>query len=165
MNFENVLILVTGGTIDKVHDTFSESLSFAKDGTSQIPEILTQSRCHFPRVQQIMSKDSLDFDDDDRASIVKAVKSAEERSIVITHGTGTMDQSAQHVALHVTDKTVVFTGAMRPHSLHVSDGPFNLGGAIIAAQTLPRGIYGVMNGRVFKANKLHKNTEHGRFDL
>ena len=54
---------------------------------------------------------------------------------------------------------------MRPHSLSVSDGPFNLGGAMIAAQTLPAGVYGVMNGRVFEADHLTKNTAQGRFDL
>ena len=37
-------------------------------------------------------------------------------------------------------KTVVLTGAMRPHSLGRSDASFNLGGAIIAAQTLPEGV-------------------------
>ena len=33
-------ILVTGGTIDKVHDPYTESLAFAADGGTQIPEIL-----------------------------------------------------------------------------------------------------------------------------
>ena len=112
-----------------------------------------------------MLKDSLDFDDSDRNAIAGAVNAAPELAIVVTHGTGTMGESARWLAERVRGKTVVFTGAMRPHSLSFSDGPFNLGGAIIAAQTLAEGIYGVMNGRVFPAESLNKNTEQGRFDV
>lgn len=160
-----VRIIVTGGTIDKVHDPMTEGLAFAKDHATHIPEILSIGRCHFPVVQRIMLKDSLDFDDADRTAITDAVDAADETAIVITHGTGTMGETARWLAERVTGKTVVLTGAMRPHSLSFSDGPFNLGGALIAAQTLPQGIYGVMNGRVFPADALNKNTEQGRFDI
>ena len=162
---KDVRIIVTGGTIDKIHDPMTETLAFAKDGSTQIPEILSFGRCHFTRVQRIMLKDSLDFDDSDRDAVVTAIQSAPERAIVVTHGTGTMGQSARWATQRVTDKTVIFTGAMRPHSLSFSDGPFNLGGAIIAAQILPAGVYGVMNGRIFEAQQLNKNTEQGRFDI
>jgi L-asparaginase/Glu-tRNA(Gln) amidotransferase subunit D len=56
------------------------------------------------------------------------------------------------------------TGAMRPFSLYASDGEFNLGGDIVAAQVLPAGVWGVMNGRVFAAEDLNKNVEQGRFN-
>lgn len=162
---KDTLILITGGTIDKVHSILTESLAFPPDHSSLIPDVLTQGRCDFPRTQTIFLKDSLDFEDADRFAIIKAIKAAKEPCIVVTHGTGTLGKSARTIAKHVTGKTVVFTGAMRPHSFGTSDGAFNLGGAIIAAQTLPPGVYGVMNGRVFEAEKLHKNTEHGRFDI
>ena len=161
----DVRIIVTGGTIDKVHDPMTEGLAFAKDQSTHIPEILSIGRCHFPRVERIMLKDSLDFDDADRDAIVTAVAACQETAIVVTHGTGTMGDSARWLAERVGGKTVVFTGAMRPHSLSFSDGPFNLGGAIVAAQALPEGVYGVMNGRVFPASELNKNTEQGRFDV
>lgn len=162
---KDVRIIVTGGTIDKVHDPMTEGLAFAKDQSTHIPEILSIGRCHFPRVERIMLKDSLDFDDADRDAIVAAVSASEETAIVVTHGTGTMGDSARWLAERVSGKTVVLTGAMRPHSLSFSDGPFNLGGAIVAAQALPEGVYGVMNGRIFSANELNKNTEQGRFDV
>lgn len=161
----DVRIIVTGGTIDKIHNTATEGLSFAADNSTHLPEILEMSRCHFPIVEQVMLKDSLDFDDADRDAIANAVLAAPETAIVVTHGTGTMGDSARWLAPKVAGKTVVLTGAMRPHSLSFSDGPFNLGGAIIAAQTLPSGVYGVMNGRVFAAEHLRKNTDQGRFDL
>lgn len=162
---KDVRIIVTGGTIDKIHDPATEALAFAKDGTTYVPEMLSHGRCYFPIVQQVMLKDSLDFDDDDRNALVEAVKAAREQAIVITHGTGTMGQSARWISERVTGNTVVLTGAMRPHSLSFSDGPFNLGGAIVAAQIMPEGVYGVMNGRVIEASSLNKNTEQGRFDI
>ena len=53
---------------------------------------------------------------------------------------------------------------MRPFSLYASDGEFNLGGAVVAAQVLAPGVWGVMNGRVFPADRLDKNVDQGRFD-
>ncbi|MEM1362010.1 MAG: asparaginase domain-containing protein [Pseudomonadota bacterium] len=158
-------IIVTGGTIDKIHEPRIEALAFARDGATHIPELLAAGRCHFPQVQLLMLKDSLDFTDLDREAISDAVEGAAEKHIVITHGTGTMGQSARWLAAREIDKTVVLTGAMRPYSLSASDGDFNLGSAVAAAQILPSGVYGAMNGRVILADRLDKNVEAGRFDL
>lgn len=157
-------IIVTGGTIDKVHDTRSEGLSFAPDGSTHIPEMLRIGRCQFPVIQLLMLKDSLYFDQSDREAIAAAVSDAPETFIVITHGTGTMGETARFLEPHAGNKTIVLTGAMRPFSLYASDGEFNLGGAVIAAQVLAAGVWGVMNGRVFTADSLNKNVETGRFD-
>ena len=161
----DVRIIVTGGTIDKVHDIRTEGLGFSKDGATHIPEMLQIGRCHFPVVQVLMLKDSLDFEDGDRAAIADAVMAAPEKGVIVTHGTGTMGRTARSLSPLVDGKTVVLTGAMRPFSLYSSDGEFNLGGAIVAAQVLPNGVWGVMNGRVFAADHLNKNTEQGRFDV
>lgn len=158
-------ILITGGTIDKVHDPRSEGLAFSPDGATHIPEMLQIGRCHFPVTQVVMLKDSLYFDDADRDAISHAALEAPENALVITHGTGTMGDTARFLSDHVPGKTVVLTGAMRPFSLYASDGEFNLGGAVVAAQLLDPGIWGVMNGRVFPAHSLDKNTELGRFDV
>ncbi|MGB0660713.1 MAG: asparaginase domain-containing protein [Mangrovicoccus sp.] len=158
-------ILLTGGTIDKVHDTQSEGLSFPETGESHIPGLLQNSRCHFPEITPVLQKDSLYFDDADRELILATVNDALETAIVITHGTGTMGETARFLAGRCPGKTVVLTGAMRPYSLGRSDAGFNIGGALIAAQILPEGVYGVMNGRAFAAAELNKNTQAGRFDL
>ena len=71
-----VRILVTGGTIDKIHDPRLEALIFAKDGATHIPEILATGRCDFPVVQRLMLKDSLDFEDADREAIAAAASGA-----------------------------------------------------------------------------------------
>ncbi len=161
----DVRILVTGGTIDKVHDPRGEGLAFASDGATHIPEMLRIGRCHFPLVELLMLKDSLFFDDSDRGAIAAAVARAEELAIVVTHGTGTMGETARYLDSKTPGKTVVLTGAMRPFSLFASDGEFNLGGAVVAAQILEAGVWGVMNGRVFPAARLGKNVEQGRFDI
>lgn len=162
---KDVRIIVTGGTIDKVHDPKTEGLAFSPDGSTHIPEVLRIGRCHFPMVELIMLKDSLYFEDDDREAIATAMEQAPEQALVITHGTGTMGQTARFLQSRNPGKTVILTGAMRPFSLFSSDGEFNLGGAVVAAQLLEPGVWGVMNGRVFAADKLDKNTEQGRFDL
>ena len=161
---KDLRIIVTGGTIDKVHDTRTEALSFSPDGATHIPEMLRIGRCHFPVVQVLLLKDSLFFEDSDRAAIAAAVAEAPEQSIVITHGTGTMGETARYLDERPVEKTIVLTGAMRPFSLYSSDGEFNLGAAITAAQILEPGVWGAMNGRIFPAQHLNKNVEQGRFD-
>ena len=56
-----LLILTTGGTIDKVHDTRTEELVFTAEELTQIPELLEIGRCYFPSNKEIMQKDSLDM--------------------------------------------------------------------------------------------------------
>lgn len=164
LTHDPILILTTGGTLDKVHDMVRETLVFDREGGSCVPHILTQARAAFPRVQSLMWLDSLDMIDADRQQIADTINAAEEDRVIVIHGTGTMGATARFLAERVTDKTVVLTGAMRPHSLGRSDASFNLGGAVIAAQTCPPGVYGVMNGRVFAASDLDKNRDTGRFD-
>lgn len=162
---QDLRIIVTGGTLDKVHDTFTESLSFASEEQTHIPDMLVTGRCYFPTVQQLFLKDSLEFNDKDRDAIAKAILSAPEHAIVVTHGTGTMEQTAHFLVGKNCGKTVVLTGALRPHSFGNSDALFNLGGAIIAAQTLHQGIWAIMNGRIFEARNIKKDIRNGRFDL
>ncbi len=45
-----------------------------------------------------------------------------------------------------------------------SDGFFNLGSALAFVQTLPPGIYVVMNGRYFEWNNVRKNLNTGNFE-
>jgi len=161
-NKNPVGVLITGGTLDKVHDTATEALVL--DGLTRVPEVFDQGRARISRFQTLMQIDSLDMTNDDRAKILKAIQTAPETRLVVTHGTGTMEKTAQYLDGKVPSKTIVLTGAMRPWSLGRSDGTFNLGGAIIAARLLPAGVYGVMNGRVFNADELRKDVTAGRFD-
>lgn len=159
----DVLIITTGGTLDKVHDLVRETLVFDREHGSCVPAILAQARADFPRVEELMTLDSLDMIDADRQQLVEAILAADERHIVIIHGTGTMGLTARYIAERIDGRTIVLTGAMRPYSLGRSDAGFNLGGAVIAAQICEPGVYGVMNGRVITADDLEKNRTTGRF--
>lgn len=157
----DLCIIATGGTIDKVHDPISESLAFAD--TSYIPQILEECRTQDAAHQILMFKDSRDITDVDREIILSAIQARAEKSIVITHGTSTMSATAEYLRSRIQGKTIVLTGAMRPFSFFQSDAGYNLGGAIIAARSLPEGVYIVMNGRVFKAGEAAKDEQKGIF--
>ena len=64
----------------------------------------------------------------------------------------------------VPGKTIVLTGAMIPYTFGSSDGFFNLGCALAFVQALPAGVYVVMNGRYFQADKVRKDTVTGKFE-
>lgn len=155
-------ILATGGTLDKIHAPIREELVFPE--TSLIPEILRQGKITGVHVETLFLKDSLEMGQGDREAIASAIQSCPETHIVVTHGTSTMSVTAEYLVNRCESKTVVLTGAMRPFSLYESDAKFNLGGAVVAAQTLPRGVYIVMNGQVFRAGQVAKNTATGVFE-
>src|SRR5262249_9010757 len=111
--------------------------------------------------------DSLDMTPDDRARIVQECRVADERQIVITHGTDTMVETAKALATVFPTqaaKTIVLTGAMIPYAFGSSDGLFDLGSAISFVQVLPPGIYIAMNGRYFNWDRVRKNRESGIFE-
>ncbi|XOV83013.1 MAG: asparaginase domain-containing protein [bacterium] len=156
---EAVAVLTTGGTIDKVY--FDARSEFAI-GDSVVMELLKQAHVDAPhRLVEVMRKDSLDMLDADRQIIARAVDACSERCVVITHGTDTMTLTAQ--SLPATDKTIVLTGALSPARFAKSDATFNVGMAFAAVQTLPAGVYIVMNGQVFAADHVRKDLEKNVF--
>lgn len=154
-------IFTTGGTIDKI---YFDAKSEYEVGEPQIGEILREMRAQIEfAITPLMRKDSLDMDDADRALIRAAVNAAQERRIVVTHGTDTMTATAKALA-EIAGKTIVLTGALNPARFRGSDAMFNIGGALIAAQCLPAGVYLVMHGRVFDALRARKNRKQNRFE-
>ena len=155
-----ILVLTTGGTIDKL---YFDALDDYKIGDTIVDRLLQRGRVAHPyRVLEVLKKDSLEIDDADRATIVRAVREAEEGRIVITHGTDTMTVTADALA-GLSDKTIVLTGALAPARMVESDAPFNLGLAFAAAQTAPPGVWIAMSGTVFRAGEVVKDRAAGRF--
>ena len=157
-----IRIIITGGTFDKHYDEIRGSLTF-KD--SHLPEILTFVRCTVPielELNQLI--DSLDMHESNRIKVLDSCRRAPEGQIVITHGTDTMAETAAVLGGAALDKTIVMTGAMVPYVFSNSDAVFNLGGALAAAQLLPRGVYIAMNGRVFPWDHVRKNRQLGVFE-
>ncbi len=158
----SIRIFITGGTFDKEYNELTGQLFF-KD--SQLPEMLELGRNLVPvEIRTLMMVDSLEMTDDDRNLIAEHCMKSPEGKIIITHGTDTMAETAAVLAEKVKNKTVVLTGAMIPYKFGSSDGLFNLGSAMAFVQTLSNGVYVVMNGRYFHANKVRKNKETGVFE-
>jgi L-asparaginase len=157
-----IRVLVTGGTFDKNYDEIHGRLEFRE---THLPEMLAMGRCRLDvEVETLMLVDSLEMTDEDRDLVVERCLACSETSIVITHGTDTMVQTARVLAERVPHKTIVLTGAMIPIAFGSSDGLFNLGGALAIAQVLGPGVYIAMNGRVFDWDKVMKNRETGVFE-
>ena len=159
-----VLILTTGGTIDKVY--FDARSRYAV-GEPQVTMILREAGVTVPhRVLTLLQKDSLEITDDDRALMAAHVRLTEETRILVTHGTDTMVDTAAAVAeaAEAKGKTVVFVGSLSPALHRVTDADFNVGFALAAVQTLGPGVYVTMNGQVFPYDHVRKNRDANRFE-
>ncbi len=157
-----IRILITGGTFDKEYNELDGTLFF-KD--THLPEMLKLGRCKLDvEVRTLMMIDSLEMTDADRQLILEQCNKCNEDRIVITHGTDTMELTAEMLGEKLKGKTVVLTGAMIPYKFGSSDGLFNLGSALGFVQTLTPGVYIAMNGRCFAWNNVRKNKKTGEFE-
>ena len=159
---KKIRIIVTGGTFDKEYNEINGELFF-KD--SHVKNMLALGRSRLDlNIRTLMMIDSCDMDEEDRYIIVKNCENAPENKIIITHGTDTMVDTAKTLAKSITDKTIILTGAMIPYTFGSSDGLFNMGSAIAFVQTLPIGVYIVMNGKYFTWDNVRKNKKIGEFE-
>ena len=157
-----IRILVTGGTFDKEYNELDGTLYF-KD--THVPEMLSLGRnLTSVRLTSLMMVDSLEMHEEHRGRILHACRHAEEKRIVVTHGTDTMEVTARLLGHAALEKTIVLTGAMVPYKFGSSDGLFNLGSALALVQTLPHGVYIAMNGRCFGWDNVQKNKKKGIFE-
>ncbi|MGV3510487.1 MAG: asparaginase domain-containing protein [Novosphingobium sp.] len=160
MQQEPILVLTTGGTIDKA---YFDALSEYQIVESGIPALIAEARVALPfRVMELMRKDSLELTDADRALIAAAVREAPERHVVITHGTDTMTETAKALS-DIAGKTIVLTGALSPARFAQTDAPFNLGMAFATAQVASPGVWIAMSGQVFDGLKVRKDRAAGKF--
>lgn len=157
-----IKIFTTGGTLDKVYFDASSEFQVGEPG---IVEVLHEANVAFTyEVESLMRKDSLDLTVEDRALIRDRVAAEPASRILVTHGTDTMVETARMLT-GIDGKTIVLTGSMQPARLRVSDAAFNVGAAVIAVQTLPAGVYVVMNGCVFDPMAARKNRDRQRFEV
>jgi L-asparaginase len=159
----SIRIFITGGTFDKEYNELDGKLFF-KD--THLPEMLRLGRSKVPvEIRTLMLIDSLEMTQADRQIALEQCQKCKEDRIVVTHGTDTMEDTAKVLGAVIKDKTVVLTGAMVPYKFGSSDGLFNLGSALAFVQTLPPGVYIVMNGRCFTWDNVRKNQKTGKFEI
>ena len=158
---DTILILTTGGTIDKI---YFDAKSAYEVGPPNIGTILDELNLSVNyRVVSILRKDSLDLTDQDRQLIHDQAARNSETRILITHGTDTMVKTAEKLK-DIGGKTIVLTGALEPALFKTSDALFNIGCGLAAVQSLDSGVYIVMSGRIFAWNNVRKNPDANRFE-
>lgn len=156
-----LLIISTGGTIDKIY--FDDKSDY-QIGESVVSQILHAMNVAFDiEVNPLMRKDSLHMGPDDRLLVREAVLNSTTRHVLITHGTDTMVETANALQ-GLGDRTIVLTGALNPARFRDSDAVFNIGCAVGAVQCLPPGVYIAMNGKVWNPLGVRKNREANRFE-
>jgi L-asparaginase len=159
-----ILLLQTGGTVDKDYPTGDENHGYSFVITTPAYErILRRINPKFPHEKQtVLRKDSLDITDEERKLILDTCIQSQHKKIVITHGTDTMIQTAELLS-QIEDKAIVLTGAMTPELFKNSDADFNLGSAIGAVTVLDKGVYIAMHGRILQWNEVVFNSASGEF--
>ena len=168
----HVTLITTGGTIEKTYDEQTGGLANRR---SLVRRMLRRLRLEDVAVNivELLSKDSLDLTDEDRARIVDAARTfgAEAGStldtdgIVILHGTDTLTTTGQvlHERIASPRVPIVLTGAMRPFEMTRSDALQNLTEAIFAVGVLSPGVYCVAHGRVLQFPGVVKDRQRHTF--
>jgi len=164
----DVIIITTGGTIEKTYDEFDGSLE--NRGTSIKNRILSKLRLPYTNIHvlPLLSKDSLYMDDTDRELICRTISSEAKKNapIVVLHGTDTMADTAKYCfdELKALTIPVVFTGAMIPMGFEDTDATQNVTEALLSAKLLHPGFYISFHNQIFEVPFVHKNKEKRTFE-
>ncbi len=172
---ERIVLITTGGTIEKTYDEHTGELANRR---SLVDRMLQELRLEGAEVEivELMHKDSLHMDDEDRRRVLETVREAIERlgprvvggglaGVVVLHGTDTLAETGRvlHDGLQPPRATVVLTGAMRPFEMKRSDALQNLTESLFASRTLPPGVYCVAHGRALPFPDVVKDRDRGTF--
>jgi len=130
-------------------------------------ELLKLSGIDVNRVEDLRSAPSWDLDIDDIFTLASRVCTAIDegyRSIIVTHGTDTMEESAWLTDLVLGQRrrevcSVVFTGAMRFSDDSSTDGPDNLNFAVrwaLDVKSVGQGVQVAFASRLYAARWVRK---------
>lgn len=168
MDKKKIIILTTGGTIEKCYSEYDGSL---KNRQSRLKKNLL-SRLRLPHtkvdLEEVMAKDSLCMTMEDREKIRQRIFSYFEKKqpIVVLHGTDTMVQTAIYCYEHCSNPpvSVVFTGAMKPVGFEDSDATQNFIEALCLCQVVVPGFYISFHNQIFKVPHVKKNRRRRTFE-
>lgn len=186
----HLVLLTTGGTIEKTYDEFSGTLT---NRGSIVQRMLSRLKLVDTAVtiRELMSKDSLYMTEMDRLAVVGAVRTVTgpleaTTGVVILHGTDTLCVTGERLHADLFQGPpgsgwrasgaqmvpgvpgaprvpIVLTGAMRPYEMKRSDALQNLTEALLAASLMKAGVYVAAHGRVLTFPGVIKDRERGTF--
>lgn len=162
---KHIVLLSTGGTIEKTYDALSGVLS---NRVSVLDVMLSRLELRGVELERValMNKDSLEMSDADHDLIAEWAlrEAARADGVVVVHGTDRLAQSGERIlAKGRPGAPVVLTGAMRPYELRSTDALQNLTEALVAVQLLPPGVHAVMHNQVLTFPGVVKDHERGTF--
>lgn len=158
-----ITIINTGGTFNKRYNPLKGLLEVPSDNIALDKIIASCHNVQF-EIKNIVSKDSLDMTDIDRQIITDAVKQSASDKVIIIHGTDTVDLTSAFLRNQISNKQIVFTGAMIPMSIDEVEATMNFSQALgFLSAKVENGIYLAMHGVVVDASKLIKDKSVGKF--
>ena len=158
-----ITVLNTGGTFNKRYNPILGQLEVPTDNIALDKIVKSCFNVEF-EIKNIVSKDSLDFTQEDRETILENIKNSASDKIIIIHGTDTVDLTAKFIEDKIQDKKVVFTGAMVPMSIDEVEATMNFSQAIgFLNAPIENGIYLSMHGSVIEQSKLKRDRSVGQF--
>jgi len=160
---KKILVINTGGTFNKVYNPLTGDLEIDKKGKA-VKELKKLWLNSF-KIINIIGKDSLDMTEQDRAKILKVIKSSSEKRVIIIHGTDTMDKTAEYLSKGNLNQKIVLTGAMVPYSINPIEATANFASAYGYILGIDKkGVNISMNGRIENHKRVIKNKEKGYFE-
>ncbi len=163
MNNE-ILIINTGGTFNKVYDEISGELIVSQNNNA-INKILQTSKILDIKIFGLIHKDSLEINKDDIKQLVKYIKKSKYDKIIIVHGTDTINKTALCLANNLKNKKIVMTGAMKPFSINPIEATSNLISAVGFLKACQKNnVYICMHGLIKKHTQIIKNKKLGIFE-
>jgi len=161
----HLIIVSTGGTIEKTYETSSGALA---NRETVLDHMLAQLRTPDLRINRVhlMNKDSLEMTGEDHVLIARSAhQSADESNgVIVVHGTDRLAASGEATtAIGTPAAPIVFTGAMRPFELRDTDALQNLTEALLAVRLLNPGVYVAMHNRVLAFPGVVKDRAAGTF--
>lgn len=171
MQKNSIHIIKMGGTIEFIDPSYEKMNKELMKLDSSIDNYLKNLvKPHFIYdIEIVCEKDSREITQEDLDKLWMAVKFSKQENILITHGTFTMKDTAKFledlVIRENMNKKIILTGAMIPIvGFSILDASFNLGYSLASLNSIESGVYICMNGGIFKANDVEKNTDLFRFE-
>jgi L-asparaginase len=159
-----IAFIQTGGTIDKDYPHQKDGWAFEIGDPAFISILENSQQQHEISFHVACKKDSLELNEADRNQLKQICLDLEEKSIIITHGSDTLLESANFLK-DIKGKTIILTASMLPEKFKNSDAPFNLGMAMAGVQFLSPGIYVAIHGFIAPYERFKRDQSSGKYIL